>query len=314
MWLTIHSQLFEIDDAFTYFKTMLKQAHQLSSQDLQALGALLEQCKHYDGHVIPVYAHLLTRKRTLPSLLYYQDQQLIGFLSAFGFYENACELALMVAPSVRKQGIARAMLLHMLPILATLQLNTVIFSSIHSTHKPWFNKNQFAHLKSEFEMVWDIAELPETDESELQVFQASEVDIPFLCSIDSLCFPEQSMGQNNMVERFLNLLNDDTYTIFLARHAGIPIGKAHIHWLANSAQLTDIAILPKEQRQGHGSELLRQCIRYIRTMRKTPITLNVETRNQHALNIYTNLGFIITNICDYWSIQLNNLLKKYNIS
>lgn len=78
---------------------MITTTHQLSQPTLTSLQALLNACRATDNATIPVYPHLLEAYRPGPaSLLYYDQEQLIGFLALFYFYADAAEVALVVHP------------------------------------------------------------------------------------------------------------------------------------------------------------------------------------------------------------------------
>ncbi len=283
---------------------MLIRTQQLDSQQLKQLDVLSNECKQVDGNTIPFYPHLLCKDRIIPSnLLFYKQQQLVGFLSAFFFYEDACEITMMVSPLFRHQGIA-ALLLYEISRLLTFQpIQQLIFSTPHGVNDAWFLKAGFQYKGSEYQMrMQQTSLLPLLDKS-LTIRVATDADIPMLCAIDEACFPRQ---QTEMPLRFSSLLNDANYTIFIAHQHGVPVGKAHIFWQNNdSVRLTDIAILPRVQGLGFGSELIKHCINHCVQAQKTTLILEVETSNKNALKLYTRLGFAVHNAHDYWTISIN---------
>ena len=86
----------------------------------------------------------------------------------------------------------------------------------------------------------------------------------------------------------------------------IPVGKAQLRWDAETT-LSDIAVLPQLQGQGIGRSLIAHGINLSLGEGKTIQGLDVETRNQRALNLYTRLGFYIQNSCDFWRIDIEQL-------
>jgi ribosomal protein S18 acetylase RimI-like enzyme len=90
------------------------------------------------------------------------------------------------------------------------------------------------------------------------------------------------------------------------------VGKAHTRWQENEAIFSDIAIMPKFQSQGLGSELLATCINDALMQGKTKLALDVETSNHSALNLYTRHDFKTVNAIDFWAIspsQLRTILR-----
>ncbi len=284
---------------------MLTHTSQLTTEQLAELEALCADCKHTDGNIISLYNHILSQNRSIAcNVFYHQKNQLVGFLSTFFFYEDACEVAVLVAPTYRKQGIARQMIKANLPLIAAQGIKTLIFSSPNGLNTPWLPAQGFSYEHSEYQMQRRSIDPILSGNHSLMVRAAILADIPAFCTIDEACF---SSPQPDMDRRVHHLLNDPEYKLFVAEIDGIPVGKAHIHCQKEGARFTDIAILPHLQGRGFGSELLAHCINYCRAIHLEKISLDVETNNQHALNLYLRLGFAVINSCDFWTIPLQSL-------
>jgi ribosomal protein S18 acetylase RimI-like enzyme len=287
---------------------MLSHNVQLEPHQLTELDALCTLCKMTDGNIIPIYKHLISKHRpTSRNLSYYQHGKLVGFLSAFFFYEDACEMTVIVAPASRRQGIATLMLKDILPLLYAYQVNTLIFSTPSDLNNKWLTAHGFCYKYSEYQMRKKQDEPIKITNEDLTIRLATETDIPDLYAIDSICFAED---QPVMTMHFHNLLQNPSCKLFIAEKEGEIIGKAHIHQQEDSTRLTDIAILPHLQRCGFGSTLLAHCINYCLSNHLPNINLDVETTNKRALSIYTRLGFVINNAYDFWTIPINNILQQ----
>lgn len=233
----------------------------------------------------------------------------MGFLSVYFFYSNACEVSVIVAPSHRRQGIAKRLLQTVMPLLLAKQMDTLLFSSPAEINEQWLSPMGFIYHNSEYQMQRHSFEPILLTKHRLHVRKATEKDILDLCAIDELCFPEE---QDDMLARFNSLLNENNYTILLAFYQEKSVGKAHIRWQTDSAILSDIAIHPHSQGQGLGSELLSYCINHALSLGTTNLILDVETSNQNALNLYIRHDFKTINATDYWAIathQLHTLLE-----
>lgn len=289
---------------------MLLFTHQLDATQYQDLEQLTEHCLQHDQGLPMLYRDLLLRKRSTESLLlYYEKNQLIGFLSAFFFYEDACELTLLVTPAYRRQGIATHLLQQIMPLLRTKCITTLIFSMPLSYGEHWLPSYGFTYMQSDYHMQRDSLEPQFISPIKLGVQKAVLLDLDTLCHIDKLCFPAYELP---MQERFTHLLRDPNYLILLAFFNNEAIGKAHINWQENQTLLSDIAILPRYQRQGFGHELLGHCINHILSAGKINISLDVEENNQKALNLYLDMGFKTVHSHDYWSIRRKKLEEYFN--
>lgn len=280
---------------------MLIQTPQLDLSQQRELDALCMECKQTDGNVVAIYPHLLKKNRGRPaSVLYYDKERLIGFLGAFFFQSNACEIGLMIAPPHRRQGIASRLIQAIRPLLQSENVQNLIFSVPQGSHANTLMARGFHYQGSEYQMHRTSQEAAITTGPLLPVRQATDADLTTLAAIDQACFIGEKTG---MLARILSQLNDPTVCIFLIHQNGVPVGKAHINWQTDGARVSDIGVLPYAQGQGIGGMMLTHCINHILMEKKYHICLDVESKNQHALGLYTRLGFKIDNAHDYWSIR-----------
>lgn len=281
---------------------MLNHTNQLNDRQLKDLERLTTVCKKKDGSVPNLYTHILAQPRALPaSRLHYEDGQMMGFLSVYFFYDDAVEIGLLVHPLVRRRGIAKQLIQSIMPLVQTHHFHHLIFSSPSHLNDHWLPQKGLTFLHSEYYMVRD--DLNPLLDAPLSLIyrQATAKDIPVLLQIDEACFTKK---ESKPVDRFEQMLGDRQYLIILVFRDNQPIGKAHFRWEDKGATLSDIAILPVLQGKGLGTALIRYCINYALSEGKSHLSLDVETHNQRALNLYTKLGFRIENACDYWTIDL----------
>lgn len=284
---------------------MLIYNNQLTNIQLHAVDILSASCRAVDGGIPTLYRHILEQKRvTENNILYYQNDNLVGFLSVYFFYTDACEISLMVAPTHRRQGIAKQLLQAIMPLLIAKQMNTLIFSTPTVVNEAWLSRLGLHYQSSEYQMQRNSYEPILITKHALTIRKATVEDISALCDIDALCFAKE---HSNMPTRFTNLMDDSNYTLLLALHDDEAVGKAHLRWQTDSVILSDIAIIPRYQGQGWGSELLAYCINHVLTLGKTKLLLDVETSNHNALSLYTRHGFKLANASDYWTINIDKL-------
>lgn len=277
---------------------------QLTNQQLDEVRRLANICQKTDGYLLPIYPHILLTPRHYPSTcMYYEKNQLLGFAGIYFFYKDAVEITLMVHPEVRRQGIAKQLINNMMPILSMLNLNDVIFSSVPFALKNWFLEKKFAYYESEFEMVRTSKERIDIKEPKLLIQKATHHDLAILNLIDQTCFDDNLAD----VSRLNQLLEDRQYKIFVGLYDKTIIAKAHIRWLDDMAKLSDIAVIPQHQGKGFGREMIAQCINYALDTQNLPASLDVQTKNATAINLYTKLNFETINQVDFWKISLYKL-------
>lgn len=273
-------------------------SHQLDDATLTDLNTLSLACKKEDGHHIALYPHLLREQRPAPSILYYQEKTLIGFLSLYFFYDEACELSVMVAPASRRRGIASRLFLEARPLLLDRHIPNLVFSTPHGLDHGWLVSRGCQYEHTEYEMQWPKGTPPPLPDTKTwTIRKATLSDLQALCAIDNACFPTPL---NNIGARIERLLTNPAYTLFVAQKEGALVGKAHVCWHKDGVYLTDIGILPPLQGQGFGSFLLAHCIDHVLSKGESTIRLTVETSNKKALGLYTRLGFVLDNAHDFW--------------
>lgn len=287
---------------------MLISTNQISPSQLPDLKQLLADCQLEDKNNVNIYSHILTQKRALPvNTLYYQQKKLAGFISVYFFYEDSCEISLMVSPFARRKGLSTKLIQSILPIIQSQKIKTLIFTRPHQLNDHWLSALGFKYRSSEYRMGRHQLQPVLSPQLDITFVNASNQHIPDLKRIDKACFPTTSQ----IKPRFSSLIEDRNYQLILACHQNNAIGKAHIRWNNKGAVFSDIGILPELQGRGYGNALLSHCINFALAEGKFELDLDVETRNNNALSLYTRLGFKLLNVCDYWTIALQQLTAIY---
>lgn len=288
--------------------TILSSTDQVNKRQLRDLDKLLQLCNKKDKGTPPTYPYILRQKRETKNAIFcYRAEKLIGFLSVFFFYEDACEICLMVAPAFRRKGIARRLIKAIKSLVLARGMEKIIFSTTANFGADWLPSLGLAYQQSEYHMQRLSKEKQVINQSQLTLTEARLDDLNILCDLDIACFPKQAVDMN---ARLSYLLANPSCTILLAYYQGEVVGKAHIHKREGKINFSDIAIFPAAQNRGFGSELLAHCINRMIDAGKTEIVLDVEAKNVAALNLYARQGFVTTNSYDYWIIGARDLLSK----
>lgn len=284
---------------------MIVQNNQLDSSHIQLLQALLARCKSKDGSIPSLYPYLLVQKRAVSSnLLYFKKKALIGFLSTYFFFEKGCEIALVVDPSYRKQGIAKILLKQIMPLLRERGMETVIFSAPSEVNDAWLSQMGFQVDHTEYLMHRLSEDTVELSAPRLKIRPAHLNETAILSALDQACFAEV---QNNLPDRFQQLLIDPRYTILVAFYHEEIIGKAHIRWDEKTATFSDIAVFPEQQNQGFGHELVAYCINLTLGRGKKRLILDVEPSNQKAIKLYSHFNFNVAEARTFWTLSIDKL-------
>ncbi|MFY7698356.1 MAG: GNAT family N-acetyltransferase [Legionella sp.] len=293
---------------------MLIQTSALSEKQLEQLIRLAATCKQLDSNLIPLHYPIIAQPRYIGhNLLYYHQEQLVGFLSPFFFYDDACEIALLIRPNFRRKNIAKTLIQQLIPLLHAEKINRVIFSVSDSSSslQAYLLSKSFKSIQTEYQMSLQITGLIHHESSGLIIRQATLSDLEELCKLDQNCFPDPL--DRDMRRRFRTLLTDPNYIVLVASLRQQLIGKSHMQLLANHvAQLTDIAITPRLQSNGYGSHMLIATVNLAIKLQVKQLILDVDSMNLKALHLYKKSGFDIINTMNYWEIDLTMLAKHYS--
>jgi len=285
---------------------MLTRTKQLDKASLIALQSLLGACQKTDGHIIPIYPHLLVEHRPGPSsLLYYDDGMLVGFLAIFHFHPDTCEITLLVDPTHRKQGLATALWDTMLPSVHAIRpsIKYLIVSAPSGLHQAALEQHAFCFQHSEYDMEYSNNAPCIMPDTPLTIRPAEHTDIPSLCIIDKACFDP---NRRQAALRFERTLNNPNIHVFVAEHQHQIVGQVHLTFDDMQARLTDLAVLPALQKQGFGHALIAHCLLDAYKHHQHRVVLVVAAQNQRALQLYQNLGFKTYNAVDYYKYHLTD--------
>jgi ribosomal protein S18 acetylase RimI-like enzyme len=280
---------------------------QVTQGQLKQLEELINACKDVDPGLPNIYRQLMIEPRSKgANILYYMHGSLVGFLSAYYFFYDACELTLLVHPKFRRQGIAKKMLKSMHQLFIERSVIRVVFSRFPDEHDSWLRHLGLTYHHSEYSMSYDMENLYEISASDLVIEEAVATDIPIMEELDKKCFPNVN---NKVPADFYQVFYDPEYTVFMARLQGVTVGKTHIRWGDGNGFLSDIAVDPEYQGQGVGTNLVKFCANKIFASKRPKVLLDVVSKNTGALNIYTKHGFKVISQRDYWEYLIAGLTK-----
>ena len=191
---------------------MFKSTHQLKAKELNELEALANDCLQVDGSLPSLYKHILAQERSLPaSILYYENNRLTGFISAFFFYEDAVEISLLIAPDRRRKGLAKQLIQRVLPLIQRYGFRALIFSCPAKRLDQWLIQQGFTFLHSEYHMKRNDLNPLLDIKTPYPIRFMQESDIPSLIHLDELCFLRKQ-DQAQAESRFHFLMNDEAYS------------------------------------------------------------------------------------------------------
>ena len=262
----------------------------LAPTTLEAVADLERRVVEADGGRLKLEWNALRHRAgdRVEDVLWWDGDRLLGFLGIYAHGAPELELAGMVDPSARRQGIGTALLDAARPLLAEREHDAVLLvvprPSTGGRALAERRGGRLEHSEHALELHGEPAEVPSNPA--ISVRAATPADREPLREILRLAFgwePREAVDAN-------------TLTIELD---GRPIGAARLETTDGRAGIYGFAIHPDHQGHGYGRDALHRLCRWA----GTPIVhLEVATDNDRALGLYTSVGFrpVITE--DYYAL------------
>jgi ribosomal protein S18 acetylase RimI-like enzyme len=284
---------------------MLEPARGLSEAALDAIARLEERVVAVDGGRLKLeWGHLRNRAgEQVEDLLWWDGDQLLGFLGIYRF-ASPPELAGMVAPDTRRQGIGGALLDAALELCRACGDEEILLvvprASVGGRALALARGGTLDH--SEYALVISGEPVGRAGGPDgpggVSLRVAGEADLPVLSRLLEAGFGRPAP---DLSERFAS----PRQATFVIDHDGAPVGTVLATQEADGeAGVYGFVIDPDRQGQGLGRDALRQLCSRLRAEGAARIRLDVAVDNDRALTLYTSLGFEPVTTEDYYAIPL----------
>jgi ribosomal protein S18 acetylase RimI-like enzyme len=254
----------------------------------------------------------LGRLQDMNEFMYYDDDLLVGYLG-IGDFGGDLELNGMVHPQYRRKGIFK-----MLFSLVKKEWRRratdglLLLSDHHSIAGLEFIKSipgaKQAH--SEYEMILKNKPCQELNTFEVILKKATNRDAQAIERLSSICFEEEYDE-----EKMLKPDEEEKcgMRIYLAEVNDIVVGKIHLEVSSGVAGIYGFGVLPEYRRKGYGRAILIKAIDTLRKDHFKDIKIQVEVKNEKALNLYRSCGFEVASIMDYYELRkVHDPIKRWS--
>jgi ribosomal protein S18 acetylase RimI-like enzyme len=280
---------------------MLELARGLSPGGLSALVALERRVVAADGGRLKLEWGVLRRRvgKDVEDFLWWEGDRLLGFLGLYAFGVADLEIAGMVDPSARRRGIATALLEAALPICCSRGYQQALLVTPRgSVAGREFALRRGAVLEhSEHALVLLGAPTDGPTDLRIELRTATPADASDLSRLLNAAFgsfPSDLLGRPPT----------DTERTLVVELDGSPVGTLRVTRDRETGGIYAFAVDPAWQGRGIGRDVLRRVCRQLRADDIRRIGLEVAVENDHALSLYTSLGFTQITTEDYYALPL----------
>jgi ribosomal protein S18 acetylase RimI-like enzyme len=280
---------------------MVQLARGLSDDDLQAVAELERRTVAADGGRLKLEWGVLRARagQDVEDFLWWEDERLLGFLGLYAFGAPTVEIAGMVDPGARRRGIATALLDRALPICRDRGYGqALLVTPRESVGGRELALSRGAALEhSEYALVLLGPSTDGPSDPRIAVRTATPADVPELSHLLATAFGGPLPG-------FLDRLVSDSERTLVIEFEGSTVGTLRVAYERDPCGVYGFAVDPAWQRRGIGRDALRKVCRRLRDQGVTSIGLEVAVDNEHALGLYTSLGFTRTTTEDYYALAV----------
>ncbi|WP_139488868.1 GNAT family N-acetyltransferase [Brevibacillus dissolubilis] len=275
----------------------------LSPEDLAEIKALRDICNTYEDLTIKLNWDMLSNRPAdqTNDFLFYQDNQLIGFLGTYTFGRQEAEISGMVHPDYRRQGIFRQLTdaareeykrLGIPKFLFIVQSNSVGGKAFAESYGATYTFSEHR-----MKLTQDVPEFAKYD---LDMRIATEEDLPILSRLNAIGFDMPEADGQDYAKDVMANAHDRTWIV---SEDGQPLAKI-------SAMVSEpgkgfifgFCVDPDYRGRGYGRQILSKTIRDLIAEERTFIELEVACENARALTLYESCGFVVTKADDYYEI------------
>ena len=276
---------------------MIQARNKLSQEELSEAKKLINCCQAYDGtYRDPYLSNMLNFNPDMPAFfLYYEKGELVGLLTVYADDQDV-EVAILVHPNHRRQGIARALYRSFEKETASYPIESVTFQTerVFLERHPDF-VNNWGLVEDEETETWlgkDRRPYPLATVSNLDVLLADRSYQDQISQLKFQAFSEEHESKE-VVDRYVaKALKDPESRLYILLKNGQVIGTCTVDLSSNTNYLYGLAIAELERGKGYGSYLAKSLVNQLIEQNDKSFQIAVEDSNVGAKRLYEKIGFV----------------------
>lgn len=279
----------------------------LTECEIQQMKDLAHICGQHDqiDYSSDLHVNSLTarNKEEINDFLLYDDTQLVGALSMYDFERpTKLELIGFVHPNYRKQYIGTTLLQTAMKEIRLREADEalLIMNGESASGKAFAIHMKLPYLYSEYSMEFKANEAQKRTKNAIQLTLASSKSLLDLIEISSKAFGDSVENTTTWLQKMMDSSSHQVYSALIDEKV---IGTITVSKEDQSTTLSGFAVHPSYQGKGYGKDILMSMVHTLITKGASTIELDVETKNNHALKLYTQCGFEMKTKYDYYNVM-----------
>ena len=276
---------------------MIQSTNTLNDHQLLEAKALIAVCQKYDGTFRdPYLSNMLNFDPDMPAFfLYYEKGELVGLLTVYADDQDV-DVAILVHPNYRRQGIARALYGSFEKETASYPIESVTFQTerIFLENHPDFASN-WGLVEDDETETWlgkDRRPYPLATISNLEVVLADRSYQDQISQLKFEAFSEEHESRE-VVDRYVaKALKDPESRLYILLKNDQVIGTCTVDLSSNTNYFYGLAIAELERGKGYGSYLAKSLVNQLIAQNDKEFQIAVEDSNVGAKRLYEKIGFV----------------------
>ena len=276
---------------------MIQSTNTLNDHQLLEAKALIAVCQKYDGTFRdPYLSNMLNFDPDMPAFfLYYEKGELVGLLTVYADDQDV-DVAILVHPNYRRQGIARALYESFEKETASYPIESVTFQTerIFLENHPDFASN-WGLVEDDETETWlgkDRRPYPLATISNLEVVLADRSYQDQISQLKFEAFSEEHESRE-VVDRYVaKALKDPESRLYILLKNDQVIGTCTVDLSSNTNYFYGLAIAELERGKGYGSYLAKSLVNQLIAQNDKEFQIAVEDSNVGAKRLYEKIGFV----------------------
>ena len=276
---------------------MIQARNKLSQEELSEAKKLINCCQAYDGtYRDPYLSNMLNFNPDMPAFfLYYEKGELVGLLTVYADDQDV-EVAILVHPNHRRQGIARALYRSFEKETASYPIESVTFQTecVFLERHPDF-VNNWGLVEDEETETWlgkDRRPYPLATVSNLDVLLADRSYQDQISQLKFQAFSEEHESRE-VVDRYVaEALKDPESRLYILLKDDQVIGTCTVDLSSDTNYFYGLAIAELERGKGYGSYLAKSLVNKLIEQNDKEFQIAVEDSNVGAKRLYEKIGFV----------------------
>ena len=276
---------------------MIQATNTLNDHQLLEVKALIATCQNYDGTFRePYLSNMLNFDPNMPAFfLYYEKGELVGLLTVYADDQDV-EVAILVHPNHRRQGIARALYRSFQKETASYPIESVNFQteSVFLERHPDF-VNNWGLVKDEETETWlgrDRTAYALDSRSDVDVLLAEPSYLEAIASLHHQTFSDETESSELSHRYISEALKDSDSLIYILLKDGQVIGVCTVDVSGTSNYLYGLAVVEDYRGKGYGSYLAKSLINQLIKQNDKAFQIAVEDSNVGAKRLYEKIDFV----------------------